>query len=121
MLHRLDLARQAAYDRRRPGLLARVYAPGSTLLRHDRAVLTAYLERGIRLGPVRLEVSALRVTRRSRGSVRLRVVELLAPTTAVLPDGDRVALPADAPTLRTLRLVRTPAGWRLAAARRLAG
>lgn len=121
MLHRLDRVREAAYDRRRPGLLSRVYAPRSALLRHDRAVLTAYRERDVRLGPVRLDVSALRVIRRSRGSVVVRVVERLAPTTAVLPDGARVALPADAPTRRSLRLVRTPAGWLLAAAHRLAG
>lgn len=121
VLHRLDRAREAAYDRQRPGLLSRVYAPGSALLRRDRAVLGAYRERGVRLGPVRLDVSTLRVTRHSGGSVRLRVVERLAPTTAVLPGGARVALPADAPTRRSLRLVHTPAGWRLAAAHRLAG
>lgn len=125
VLTRLDRARAEAFHRLRPGPLRDVYARGSTLARHDRAVLAAYRARGVRLSPVRLDVTALRVTSSASAAaslrVSLRVVECLAPTTAVLSDGDRVALPADAPTRRALRLVRTADGWRIAAVRRLAG
>lgn len=121
MLTRLDQVRAEAFRRLRPSLLREVYAPGSTLQPRDRAILVGYRVRGVRLRQVRLDVTVLRVTFRSPAAVSVRVVERLAPTTAVLPDGDRVALPADAPTRRALHLVRTADGWRIAAVRRLAG
>ncbi len=121
VLARLDRSRAEAFRQDRPVRLRQVYARGSSLLRRDRAVLVGYLRHDVRLSRVRLDVAALRIVHREPGAVTVRVVERLASAVAVLPDGDRVALPVDAPTRRVLLIVHTIGGWRLAAVRRLAG
>jgi hypothetical protein len=120
VLDRLDEARCRAFAHLRPELLTRVYVAGSTVLHREQAVLHDYRDRGIRLLGVRLHRTSLRLASTLRGQVTLRVVERLRPTTAVV-GSRRVRLPVDAPTLRVLQLVRDGPGWRIAAARRVAG
>ncbi len=120
VLARLDRLRSRAFERLRPALLQRVYVSGSALLRRERAVLDDYRDRGVRLLGVRLRSTELRVVSFGRNRVTVRVVERLGPTRAVV-GSRRVRLPVDAPTSRVLRLMRGGAGWRIAAARRVAG
>ena len=97
-----------------------MYVSPSALLRRERGLLMDYAERGVQLRGARLHASAVQVLSRSRRTVTLEVVERLGPTTALVGHR-RVPLPADAPTQRVLRLVRSEAGWQLASARRMAG
>jgi hypothetical protein len=120
VLARLDRLRSRAFQRLRPALLQRVYLSGSALLRRERAVLDDYRDRGVRLLGVRLRSTELRVVSFGRNRVTVRVVERLGPTRALV-GSRRVRLPVDAPTSRVLRLMRGGAGWRIAAARRVAG
>lgn len=120
VLDRLDRWRSRAFERLRPTLLKRVYVAGSVVLRHERATLDDYRDRGVRLLGVRLRLTKVRVVSASRNHVTVRVVERLGPTRAVV-GSRRVRLPVDAPTSRVLHLVRREAGWRIAAARRVSG
>jgi hypothetical protein len=120
VLGRLDRIRSRAFEQLRPALLCRVYVSGSALLRHERAVLGGYRDRGVGLRGVRLHRTKVRVLSASRRQVTLRVVERLGPTTAVV-GSRRVRLPVDAPTSRVLHLAREEGGWRIAGARRLSG
>jgi hypothetical protein len=114
VLDRLDRHRARAYASRRPGLLLRVYLSGSRVLAGDERMLRAWTTAGAAVSGVRLRVLGVsRLPSRGR-SVRLRVVDRLAPATARLADGDRVALPRDRPTERVLVLRRTRDGWRIA-------
>lgn len=120
VLNQLDSARQAAYRAGDPALLADVYLPGSAVLRRDRRTLMAYQRRGVRLSGVRLEIHSVDVRQRDGRSVRLRVVDQLARPTAHTAVGP-ILLPQDLPTRRVVVLDRVAGGWRIAAARRLAG
>lgn len=120
VLDRLDRLRSRAFESLSPGLLRKVYLSGSAVLRHERAVLEGYRDRGVRLLGVRLLRTQLRVVSVVRGQVTVRVVERLG-TTKVVVGSRRVRLPVDAPTSRVLHLVRGETGWRIAAAHRVRG
>ncbi len=120
VLDRLDRLRSRAFRSLRPRLLRQVYLSGSAVLRHERAVLEAYCDRGVRLRGVRLLRTELRVMSAVRDRLTVRVVERLGSTRAVV-GSQRVRLPVDAPTSRRLHLVRGVAGWRIAAVRRVSG
>ena len=119
-LDQLARIRSRAFEQSRPALLRRVYVSPSALLRRERNLLMDYAERGVQLRGARLHTSAVQMLVRSRSTVTLEVVERLGPTTALVGHR-RVPLPADAPTQRVLRLVRSEVGWQLASARRMAG
>ena len=121
VLNGLNRTRSRALQQMRLALLGRVYLRGTPVLRRERALLTSYRDRGVALLGARLRTARVRVVSRTPRLLILRVVERLGPTTAVLRHGQQVLLPADAPTRRRLRLVSTSAGWRIAAATRLAG
>ena len=120
VLDRLDRLRSRAFERLRPSMLRRVYRCGSAVLRHERAVLDDYRDRGVRLLGVRLRLTDVRLLSASVSKVTVRVVERLGSTWAVF-GSRRVLLPVDAPTSRVLHLVRSGGGWRIAAARRVSG
>ena len=121
VLHDLDRSRARAFAAGEPRGLDAVYVRGSPVLRHDRAVLDAYARRGLTVRGARLRLLDVRVRAASADRVALRVVDRLGP--AVVGSGGGVArpLPRDHPTLHRLRLLRTPAGWRIAAVRTLSG
>jgi hypothetical protein len=119
-LDRLARIRSRAFVQARPALLRRVYVSPSALLRRERCLLRGYADRGVQLRGARLHTSAVRVLSRSGHTITLEVVERLGRTTALVGHR-RVPLPADAPTQRILRLVRSGTGWRLASAHRMAG
>jgi hypothetical protein len=114
VLDQLDAHRARAYASGRPGLLLRVYLRGTRVLASDRRMLTSWTRRGAVVSGARLQVlEVCRLTSPGR-SVRLRVVDRLAPATALLDSGERIRLPRDEPTERMIVLRRTPEGWRIA-------
>ena len=117
MLDRLDAHRARAYALVRPRILHRVYLPDSRVLASDRHMLRAWTRRGAAVTGVRLRVLAVSRLPSPGRSVRLRVVDRLARTTARLGTGERIALPHDEPTAHVVVLRRTSEGWRIASSR----
>jgi hypothetical protein len=107
--------RGEAYARSRPAALARVHRAGSPALAADRALLRSWRARGLHVDDAVVRVGAVRRLDRSPGRVELRVVHRLGTAVAVGPHGDRRALPRDRPQAHRVVLVRTGAGWRIAA------
>lgn len=113
VLHRLDAHRTRAYASGRARLLLRVYLPASQVLARDRRMLRAWTRRGAAVSGVRLRVLDVSRLPSQGRSVRLRVVDRLAPVTARLGNGERVGLPRDQPTEHLIVLRRTSDGWRI--------
>jgi hypothetical protein len=116
ILARLDRRRALAYAAGDPARLRSVYVPGSTVLRHDVAMLRAYQRREVRLTGVRLRLLDVAMLRRSDAYARLRVVDRLDRPTAHTAKGS-VRLPRDRATERVIVLRDAGEGWRIAAVR----
>jgi hypothetical protein len=110
----LDQSRAAAFATADPGRLTSVYAT-----RHaaeaDTAAVTSYRQRGVRVVGAVMHRRSCGVVSRSAGRVELDVVDRLGPAVAVRRSGLASPLPRDLPTRHQIVLVRTPAGWRIAA------
>lgn len=105
--------------------LRRLYVPGSRAGTADRALLRGYLDRGLRVEGMRVQVLALDVLAQRSGSLRLRVTDRLVGAVAVGESG-RVALPRDEASTRVVVLRRVaatvrpdgaPGLWRVASVR----
>jgi len=122
VLRDLDRSRARAFASGDSAGLTDVYLRGSTVLRRDRAVLDAYARRGLTVRGARLRLLDVRVCAEADTRVALRVVDRLRPV-RVRAAGATSArpLPRDHPTLHRVQLVRTTAGWRIAAVRSLSG
>lgn len=112
------------WDRRR----ATAYASGSArALRElyvgdagagDVRLLRSYLRRGYRVEGLRMQLLAVRVRHHAAGRWRLRVTDRLAGGAVAVGYGERVALPRDRASVRTVVLRRGGDGrWRMAAVR----
>jgi len=116
ILRAWDQARAQAWHAGSIPALGRLYSSGSAAGAHDRAMLTAYLERGLVVDGMRTQV--LSATVREAGATRLVVVvtDRLANATAVsrADPSRRWALPRDVPTTRTVSLVRREGRWLVA-------
>lgn len=112
VLDTLDERRARALEQDDPEALARVYAPGSTLLAADRALIGAYRERGLRLHGGRVERLSCVTVREGPGRLEVDVVDRVAGASVVAPDGRR-ALPRDRPSRHVVTLAWTPEGWRV--------
>jgi hypothetical protein len=115
VLRAWDRRRAAAYAAGSPGRLRALYVrrAGSS----DVHVLQGYRSRGWRVVGMRMQVLALAVTSREPGRLRLRVTDRLASAVAERA-GERVPLPRDRASTRTVTLVRGGDGvWRVAAVR----
>jgi hypothetical protein len=121
------LARLRAWDERRGAAwasgdraaLRALYVPGSLAGRHDLAMLDAWTSRGLRVRGLRMQVLAARARVLRDHRVVVRVTDRVARAVAVGP-GVRRALPRDAPSTRTVELVRAAGRWRVAAVRPVA-
>lgn len=116
ILARLDRRRDRAYAANDPDRLRAVYVAGSTVLRHDLAMLAAYRERGVRLTGVRLRLLDVAMLGRAGPNARLRVVDRLDRPTAHTSKG-ALRLPQDQATERLIVLREAADGWRIAAVR----
>ncbi|MFO6454059.1 MULTISPECIES: hypothetical protein [unclassified Aeromicrobium] len=103
----LDVVRALAWTSGDERMLATGYTEGAGADDADR--LRAWAARGIRLEGAR----TLRKSCRERGAHDVEVVERLGPTVAVLPDGSRQALPADAWDRRIVELGHRDGWWRI--------
>jgi hypothetical protein len=107
----LDALRARAYAEMRPGLLRRVYTPGSRVLRRDRTLLLRYRRRGLRVVGLRVRVLWLRADARD-GRVVLRVRDRVSAGTLVGAGGRR-RLPRDGADVRAITLRRSGGHWRI--------
>jgi hypothetical protein len=114
VLSGLDALRARAYADLRPGLLRRVYTPRSRVLRHDRALLRRYQQRGLRVVGLRIRVLGLREDTRRDGRVVLRVRDQVASGTLVGATGRR-RLPGDAADARAITLRESDGRWLISA------
>ena len=114
MLAGLDARRARAYADLRPGLLRRVYTPGSRVLRRDRALMLRYRQRGLRVLGLRVRVLSLRGEARRDGRVVLRVRDQVTAGTLVGVTGRR-RLPGDAADARAITLRRSLGRWLISA------
>jgi hypothetical protein len=96
--------------------LAGLYTPASVAGRRDRAMLRAWLERGLVVRGMRTQLLEVRERQRTATSWTLQVTDRVVGATAV-GDGLRLALPDDAATTRTVVLRRVRGRWRVAAVR----
>lgn len=113
VLHRWDQARAEAFAAGDLDALQRLYVPGSAAGTADARTLGAYLERGLHVEGMRMQLLAVEVLQERPGRIRLQVTDRLAGAVAVGPRG-RVQLPSDAASTRGVELVRGDAGWQVA-------
>jgi len=93
--------------------LGRLYAAGSRSGRHDRALLRAYADRGLRVRGLRMQVLAVDVRASSSQRLVLAVTDRLVGGVAV-GDDVRVPLPSDQVSTRLVTFVRAAGEWRVA-------
>jgi hypothetical protein len=112
VLRAWDRARADAWAAGSVGALRRLYVDGAGA--SDVRMLAAYLDRGLRVRDLRVQVLALEVLERRPGEWRLRVTDRLASGVAV-GAGGRQPLPRDRATTRLIRLERGGGRWRVVA------
>ncbi|HET7355921.1 MAG TPA: hypothetical protein VFJ09_04510 [Nocardioidaceae bacterium] len=117
VLHAWDRRRAHAWATGDEQALADLYTAGSAAGRADVAMLRAYLNRGLRVTGLRMQVFAVRVLDHRPGLWRLRVTDRLARAVAV-GAGGTVRLPRDGAATRVISLVRGRDGqWRVSVVR----
>ena len=109
-----DAQRAEAWARGDLRLLASLYTPGSVAGRRDRAMLCAWLARGLVVRGLQTQLLEVREVRRTASIWTLVVTDRLVSGFAV---GTRVPrpLPHDAPTTRTVELRRVSGSWLVSA------
>ena len=115
VLARLDHRRALAFSRADPGLLDKVYLPGSGLRARDARVIEAYARRDLRVVGLRMTILALRVEDQTRSTAVLSVVDRISRARAVSDAGRSRRLPRDRATAHRVILRRMPGGWRIVA------
>jgi hypothetical protein len=115
VLRAWDEARAAAYASGSVAALRDLYA--GTAGAGDVRLLRSYLRRGYRVDGMRMQLLAVSVRAHEPGSWVLRVTDRLAGGAAV-GHGERIALPRDRASTRTVRLRRADDGrWRVVSVR----
>ena len=109
-----DAARAEAWSRGDPRLLRRLYTPGSVAGRRDRAMLRAWVGRGLVVRGLQTQLLEVRELSRGGREWRLRVTDRVAGGTVVGADSGLV-LPHDGATTRTVVLRRAGRHWLVAA------
>lgn len=111
VLHAWDRARAAAYADGSVAALRKLYAGRAGA--GDVRLLRSYLRRGYRIEGLRMQLLAVEVLAHEPARWRLRVTDRLAAGVAV-GYGERVALPRDRASTRTVVLRRDrDGGWRV--------
>ena len=115
-----DARRAAAWASADRAALRALYVPGSVAGRRDVAMLDAWTARGLRVRGLRMQLLAARVRVHRAPGWCCGVTDRVARAVAVGP-GVRRPLPRDAPSTRTVELVRAAGTWRVAAVGRRPG
>lgn len=113
VLHAWDRARARAWARGDVAELRTLYLPWSVAGRRDAALLGRYVDRGLVVRDLEVQVLRARTLRRTDDEVVLQLTDRVVGGTAVGP-GRRAVLPRDAASTRTVRLVRRGEAWRVA-------
>ncbi len=114
LLRAWDARRAEAWARGSPHLLRPLYTHGSQAGRRDRAMLRAWVGRGLTVTDLHTQLLAVRVLGRTASSWTLQVTDRVVGGTAAA-DGHRWPLPRDGATSRTVRLRWVQGAWRVAA------
>lgn len=111
-----DRARSAAWARGDLVALRRIYLPGSAVGVRDVAMLRRWVDRGLRVRRMSMQVHSVQLRVRTERRIVLLVTDRLADAVAVPSAGGAPqALPRDGLTTRRLEFRLTRAGWALAA------
>lgn len=93
--------------------LRRLYVPGSAAGRADRAMLSSYLDRGLRVRGLRMQVASADVQYADDDRIVLRLTERLAATATVTGVAGDLRLPGDGWSRRRVVLVDDGERWRV--------
>ena len=114
VLRTWDDERAAAWRAGDLRALDRLYAPGSRTGRADRTMLRAWLDRGLRVTGLRMQVAAAQVQRADDRRLVLQVTDRVSAGAAAVRPGVDWPLPRDRWTTRRVVLVRVGERWRVA-------
>lgn len=114
VLHAWDRARAHAYATGDPADLRTLYLPGSVAGTADQRLLRDYLDRGIHVDGMRMQLLAVTVLDAAPRRLRLKVTDRLQRAVAVAADGTRTPLPRDQASTSVLTLRRQDGRWRMA-------
>lgn len=118
VLRAWDEARSRAFADGDVAALRGLYVLGSAAGTADVGMMRAYLDRGLRVEGMRMQVLSLDVLSAEGGRLRLRVTDRLADGAVAVGARTEVPLPADAASTRVVELVRSEdASWRVASVR----
>jgi hypothetical protein len=112
VLRAWDRARAAAWREGDVRALGRLYTTGSAAGRADRRLLAAYVDRGLRVTGMRMQVASVEVRDTTDDRIRLLVIDRLVDATArggPVP----VELPRDGWSRHRVVLVRVGGLWRV--------
>lgn len=112
-LQALDVRRSRAFSTLNPADLNTIYVPGSPPWSADRALLTSYRDRHIRIEGLRMQIETVTVETPGKTTVVLRIVDRLVSGTAITASGQRTAFPPGKPTPRRLTLTANANNWRI--------
>jgi hypothetical protein len=110
LLREWDHRRAQAWADGDPAGLAGLYTPASRTGRHDRAMLAAYVARGLRVTGQRTQVLTASLRSWAPGRVTLEVTDRVVGGGAV-GRGVRVTLPRDRPSTRVISMCRVSGSW----------
>ena len=113
LLRAWDHRRSLAWSRGDTAGLADLYTRGSRAGRHDRAMLAAYLDRGLRVAGLHTQVLAVSLRDWGPGRFTMEVTDRVVGAEAV-GHGVRIPLPRDRPSTRVVSLRRVSGSWRVA-------
>ena len=117
VLRAWDAARAEAWSRGDAADLRRLYTHGSVAGRRDVGMLRRWIERGLVVRRMTMQVVAVELRARTQRRIVLLVTDRLSDAVAVRLGGGRPqALPRDGMTTRRLAFVRRGGEWRLASA-----
>lgn len=112
VLHQWDLRRSRAWAEGDARGLRLLYARGSRTGRRDAAALTSYVDRGLRVTGLRMQLLAVELRSATANAMVLLVTDRM--TRAVARGGGRpVVLPRDEPTTWRVSLRRRAGEWRV--------
>jgi hypothetical protein len=113
LLRAWDHRRSVAWSRGDVAGLADLYTRGSRAGRHDRAMLAAYVDRGLRVAGLHTQVLAVSLRSWGPGRFTMEVTDRVVGVHAV-GHGVQIPLPRDHPSTRVLTLRRVSGSWRVA-------
>jgi hypothetical protein len=116
-LQALDVQRAQAFWTLDLEALDQIYVPGSSPWRADRALLSTYRDRQVRVQGLRIQIDSTTVTRRTPTTITLRTTDRLTAGQAIDQAGTKTPLPPGVPMTRLITLTTTPPTqtWRIAA------